>query len=93
MNFHSIAVCSDTKVGKNKRKSKNDDMADITVNDLAFPPTTNAQDIIEYYHAFNPPNPSLKGKKQEKSPLKGGRKKKSFLKGGRKKNFPLLRGI
>nr|WP_293092470.1 DEAD/DEAH box helicase family protein [Okeania sp. SIO2F4] len=26
INFHSIAVGSDTKVGKNKRKSKNDDM-------------------------------------------------------------------
>ena len=49
IDFHSITVCSDTKVGKNKRKSKSDDNGDITVNDLVFPPTTNAQDIIESY--------------------------------------------
>jgi predicted helicase len=59
INFHSIAVCSDVNVGKSKQKSKNDDLADITVNDLAFPPTTNANDIIKSYqkiHENNTPN-------------------------------------
>ena len=59
INFHSIAVCSDVNVGKNKKKSQNDDLADITVNDLAFPPTTNAEDIIKSYRAFNTPQPPL----------------------------------
>jgi len=59
INFHSIAVCSDVNVGKSKQKSKNDDLADITVNDLAFPPTTNAHDIIKSYRAFNTPQPPL----------------------------------
>ena len=54
INFHSIAVCSDTKVGQTKRKN-DDDTADITVTDLAFPPTTNAEDIIKNYQAFDPP--------------------------------------
>lgn len=49
INFHSIAVCSDTKVGKRKRDD--DDDSDITVSDLAFPPTTNAQEIIKSYRA------------------------------------------
>jgi predicted helicase len=57
INFHSIAVCSDVNVGKTKRKSNNDDTADITVNDLIFPPSTNAHDIIRNYRA-------LQGKKQ-----------------------------
>jgi predicted helicase len=56
INFHSIAVCSDVNVGKNKKKGStsltNHDVADITVNDLAFPPTTNAQDIIKSYQTF-----------------------------------------
>ncbi|WP_242035004.1 type ISP restriction/modification enzyme [Dolichospermum sp. FACHB-1091] len=56
INFHSIAVCSDVNVGKNKKKSKNDDVADITVNDLAFPPTTNAQDIIKSYQKIRENN-------------------------------------
>ena len=60
INFHSIAVCSDVNVGKNKKKSKNDDdLADLTINDLAFPPTTNAEDIIKSYRAFNTPQPPL----------------------------------
>jgi predicted helicase len=57
INFHSIAVCSDVNVGKNKKKSQNDDLADLTINDLAFPPTTNAEDIIKSYRAFNTPQP------------------------------------
>ncbi|AFW96512.1 type II restriction enzyme and methyltransferase subtype G [Anabaena sp. 90] len=56
INFHSIAVCSDVNVGKNKKKSKNDDLADITINDLAFPPTTNAEDIIKSYQSIQSKN-------------------------------------
>jgi predicted helicase len=58
INFHSIAVCSDVNVGKNKKKSQNDDVADITVNDLAFPPTTNADDIIKSYQSIQSKNQS-----------------------------------
>lgn len=47
INFHSIAVCSDTRVGRRRH----DDDSDITVSDLAFPPTTNAQEIIKSYRA------------------------------------------
>lgn len=47
--FHSIAVCSDTRVGKRKR---DDDDSDITVSDLAFPPTTNSQEIANIYQSF-----------------------------------------
>lgn len=64
VNFHSIAVCSDTKLGTNKRKSQTDDRADITVNDLAFPPTTNAQDIIESYQKILENNTQNFNKKQ-----------------------------
>ncbi|MBE9218461.1 DEAD/DEAH box helicase [Dolichospermum flos-aquae] len=56
INFHSIAVCSDVNVGKSKQKSKNDDLADITVNDLAFPATTNANDIIKSYQKIRENN-------------------------------------
>ncbi|WP_061546789.1 DEAD/DEAH box helicase [Cylindrospermopsis raciborskii] len=56
IDFHSIAVCSDVNVGKNKTKSQNDDTADITVNDLAFPPTTKAQDIIKSYQTIQKTN-------------------------------------
>jgi len=62
INFHSIAVCSDVNVGKNKKKSQNDDLADLTINDLAFPPTTNAEDIIKSYRAFNTPQPPLESR-------------------------------
>lgn len=51
VSLHSIAVCSDTKVGKRKGKNDDDD-SDITVTDLAFPPTTNAQEIINSYHFY-----------------------------------------
>lgn len=72
INFHSIAVCSDVNVGKNKKKSQNDDLADITVNDLAFPPTTNAHDIIKSYRAFNTPQPPLETGALNSPPLQGG---------------------
>lgn len=48
VSLHSIAVCSDTKVGKSKRKS-DEDLVDITINDLPFPPSTNYQQIIKSY--------------------------------------------
>ncbi|MCW9680502.1 DEAD/DEAH box helicase family protein, partial [Dolichospermum planctonicum UHCC 0167] len=72
INFHSIAVCSDVNVGKSKQKSKNDDLADITVNDLAFPATTNAHDIIKSYRAFNTPQPPLETGALNSPPLQGG---------------------
>jgi predicted helicase len=56
IDFHSIAVCSDVNVGKNRKKSQDDDTADITTNDLAFPPTTNAQDIIKSYQTIQKTN-------------------------------------
>ncbi len=89
MNFHSIAVGSDTKVGKNKKKSKNDDMTDITVNDLAFPPTTNAQDIIESYHAFNSSQPPFERREEEKEkvPLKRGKEEKEKVSSKRGDKF------
>jgi predicted helicase len=55
VDFHSIAVCSDTKVGK----KKNDDDADITINDLAFPPTTKAEDIIKSYQSIQSKNQNI----------------------------------
>jgi len=42
LRLHSIAVCSDTKVGKQKKDS---DTEDISIHDLAFPATTNA-DVV-----------------------------------------------
>ena len=77
INFHSIAVCSDVNVGKNKKKSQNDDLADLTINDLAFPPTTNAEDIIKSYRAFNTPQPPLEtgafdSPLESSPPLQGG---------------------
>ena len=60
--FHSIAVCSDVNVGKNKKSGStsltNHDSGDITVSDLAFPPTTNADDIIKSYHSIQSKNQS-----------------------------------
>jgi predicted helicase len=59
INFHSIAVCSDVNVGKNKKKSQNDDLADLTINDLAFLPTTNANDIIKSYQSIQSKNQNI----------------------------------
>ncbi|MGD1714760.1 DEAD/DEAH box helicase family protein [Dapis sp. BLCC M172] len=98
IDFHSIAVCSDTNVGKSKRKSQTDDRADITVNDLAFPPTTNAQDIVESYYSFNPHKlPFERGEEErEKLSLKKGKKEaeKLSLKKGEKERekVPLKNG-
>ena len=46
--LHSFAVCSDTKVGK-----KNDDNADISVHDLAFPATTDTRKLVSQVQAFS----------------------------------------
>lgn len=45
--LHSIAVCSDTKVGKQKS-----DTEDTNIHDLAFPATTNADVIVDRVRAF-----------------------------------------
>lgn len=42
-----FAVCSDNQVGKRKA---NDDLADISVHDLAYPATTNAQKLAHKIH-------------------------------------------
>lgn len=43
--IRSFAVCSDTKIGKNK--GENDDIASF---DLAYPATTNAKKLVENFH-------------------------------------------
>lgn len=48
--IHSLAVCSDANIGKRHTKS-DDDGADITTHDLAFPATTSARQILRHYHA------------------------------------------
>ena len=45
--LQSFAVCSDTKVGK-----KNDDSADMSVHDLAFPATTDTRKLVNQVQAF-----------------------------------------
>ena len=47
MPLRSFAVCSDTKIGKNKGES--DDIASF---DLAYPATTNSKRLIDNYHRF-----------------------------------------
>jgi len=47
MPLRSFAVCSDTKIGKNK--GENDDIASF---DLAYPATTNAKTLLENFHLF-----------------------------------------
>lgn len=47
--LHSIPVCSDTKVSKNKRRA---DIDDITIEELAFPATTDAQTIANLAKAI-----------------------------------------
>ena len=50
--FHSLAVCSDTTIGKRATKT-DDDKADITTIDLAFPATTSARQIVWQYRAIH----------------------------------------
>jgi len=49
--IHSLAVCSDTSIGKRAVKNE-DDKGDITVYDLAFPATTSAKQITQHYRAM-----------------------------------------
>ena len=48
--LHSLAVCSDANIGKKHTKG-DDDQADITTQDLAFPATTSARQIVKHYQA------------------------------------------
>jgi predicted helicase len=50
--IHSLAVCSDTSIGKRNEKS-DDDKGDITTYDLAFPATTSAPQIVSQYQAIH----------------------------------------
>lgn len=49
--IHSLAVCSDVSIGKRRTKS-DDDKAEFTTYDLAFPATTSAKQIVQQYHAI-----------------------------------------
>jgi predicted helicase len=49
--IHSLAVCSDINIGKSRKKA-GDDSAEITVHDLAFPATTNANQLVSQYEAL-----------------------------------------
>ncbi len=48
--LHSLAVCSDANIGKKHTKG-DEDQADITTQDLAFPATTSARQIVRHYEA------------------------------------------
>ncbi len=48
--LHSLAVCSDANIGKKHTKT-DDDSADITTIDLAFPATTSARQIVKQHRA------------------------------------------
>ncbi len=50
--MHSLAVCSDTSIGKRTTKT-DDDKADITTYGLAFPATTSARQIVGQYQAIH----------------------------------------
>ncbi|MGN6641441.1 MAG: restriction endonuclease, partial [Verrucomicrobiota bacterium] len=49
--IHSLAVCSDSNIGKRNLKG-DDDKGDITTYDLAFPATTSARQIVGQYQAI-----------------------------------------
>lgn len=49
--IHSLAVCSDSNIGKRNVKG-DDDKGDITTYDLAFPATTSARQIVGHYQAI-----------------------------------------
>jgi predicted helicase len=50
--IHSLAVCSDTRVGMRTTRA-DDDKGDITTYDLAFPATTSAPQIVSQYQAIH----------------------------------------
>jgi predicted helicase len=47
--IHGLAVCSDANIGVKKTKA-NEDHADITTTDLAFPATTSSAQIVKQYY-------------------------------------------
>lgn len=49
--IHALAVCSDANIGKRTVKGE-DDRADITVWDLAFPATTSAKQVVTQFEAI-----------------------------------------
>lgn len=51
INLNIYAVCSDSQVGK--RKSNNDDLAEISIHDLAYPATTNAEKLVDKFKIEN----------------------------------------
>ncbi len=46
--LNNLAVCSDANIGKSRKKG-DDDTAEITIHDLAYPATTNATQLIGDY--------------------------------------------
>lgn len=62
--MHTLAVCSDVNIGKNRKKST-DDSSEITRHDLAFPATTNAKELARQYEALKTAKPR-RGQKAEK---------------------------
>lgn len=52
--LRAFSVCSDSQVGK--RKYSNDDLADLTVHDLAYPATTDARKLAEEVNKDNNEN-------------------------------------
>jgi predicted helicase len=55
--FHAFAVCSDTHVGKRtKTKTDNEDMS---IHDLCYPATTNADTLIRQYKRVLANKPQL----------------------------------
>ncbi|HET6250836.1 MAG TPA: type ISP restriction/modification enzyme, partial [Tepidisphaeraceae bacterium] len=49
--LYCLAVCSDANIGKSRKKA-DDDSAEITLHDLAFPATTNAKELVSQYSAL-----------------------------------------
>ncbi len=49
--IHPMAVCSDPNIGKSRKKGE-DDAAEITLYDLAFPATTSAKALVTQYAAI-----------------------------------------
>lgn len=60
--FHALAVCSDVNIGKRRQRNE-DDLADLTIHDLAFPATTNFKQIVAQYESL-----MAVDKKTKKSP-------------------------
>lgn len=52
--IRSLAVCSDINIGKMRKKSS-EDSAEITIHDLAYPATTNVNQLVGQYKALVDP--------------------------------------